>query len=96
MGAASKWCCYSAWPTADLTILLLAAHAHSTLPVLSMCRCRCVSPCVVCPRFDFEGVDVRALLTELQSTDKRIKELKEQGIQPQVRFDKAQGRGEGG
>lgn len=37
-------------------------------------------------RFDFEGVDVKALFDELQSTEQRIKELKEQGggIQRQV------------
>ena len=40
---------------------------------------------LVVARFDFEGVDVRGLATELQTTEKRIKELKEQGIQPQVR-----------
>jgi len=44
--------------------------------------CALLLPC----RFDFEGVDVKALFDELQATEQRIKELKEQGggIQRQV------------
>jgi hypothetical protein len=38
-------------------------------------------------RFDFEGVDVGALFSEYNDTEKRLKELKEKGgIQRQVRL----------
>ncbi len=37
-------------------------------------------------RFDFEGVDVKALFDEYHETEKRMKDLKEKGgIQRQVR-----------
>lgn len=56
------------------------------MDMLCCARLLCVRACVVCVRFDFEGVDVKGLFDEFHETERRMKELKEKGgIQRQVR-----------
>jgi hypothetical protein len=82
--------CFLLWCVGLARLIRTAARNPA-----SMCACLTPSPVLWClsffllrlclTRFDFEGVDVPALFSEFQETEKRLKELKEKGgIQRQV------------